>query len=289
LYEPEGYKEHWQKFENDVFLMTRRLLGDRFAVRWNKMVGNGLTPDVVVLQPWEDAEGPGEIPFLIIEAHDNLRTDNDEANREKDEQMMKYSEICDSILVTPSGFGNRLCVVRSSGKYRIIGFHALAVFLGCVKDELDVSTQEDITGDVPVFNLKPAYERFRLELRKNVDRCPNPNCKSKAFPVSLIYCSHWDVHFCTEHFDEELREIKGNVKIRVKTYSECEGCSWHDKHEFNYEECPYADLAFKYQCSKCGAVFEPESSNYVTNFEDSHAAFLRDEHDFYRRLWHSKT
>lgn len=282
MYEPEGYKERWQKFENDVFSMAKKLLGDRFTVRWNKTIGNGLTPDVVVVQTWEDAEGSGEVPFLIIEAHHNLRTDNEEANREKDEQMMKYSEICDSILVTPSGFGNRLYVVRSNGKYRIIGFLALAQFLGCVKDEVKISPRGDVTGDVPVFNLNPVYERFELELRKSVDKCPK--CESEAFPVSLIYCSHWGMHFCTEYLDEGSHGIKSNIEIWARTYLECEGCSWHDKHDYNYEDCPFTDLVFKYQCSKCRAIFEPESSNCVTNFEDSHAALLR-ELDFYRGLW----
>jgi hypothetical protein len=221
--------------------------------------------------------GPGDIPFLLIEAHNNLRTDDEEVNREKDEQMTKYSQICDSVLVTPSGFANRPYVIRSEGKYRIISFSVLPLFLRCVKS-MKITTEEDVTGNVPVFNFKPVHERFELELGKSVDRCPN--CKSEAYPISLIYCSHWNLNFHTDYLDVETLEHK----VVVNSYAECDGCNWHNHHGFNYEECPFAEVSYKYQCKECGAIFEPESSDYVTNFVDSHLYDLMAECDFYCKM-----
>lgn len=218
--------------------------------------------------------GPRDVPFLVIEAHHNLRPDKEEVNLEKDEQMTKYAQICDAILVTPSGYANRPFVTRSEGKYRIISFSVLPIFLRCLKS-LEITTEEDVTGRVPVFNLKPVYERFELELRKSVDRCPN--CNAEAHPISLIYCSHWNLNFHTDYLDQEIIDDK----TVVNTYSECDGCDWHDHQDYNYEECPFASLTYKYQCKKCGAIFEPDSSEYVTNFEDSQMDDLLAEYDFY--------
>jgi len=48
MFELRGYKNTWQKFENDIYFVAKKLLGGTFVVSWNRSVGDGLTPDVVV-------------------------------------------------------------------------------------------------------------------------------------------------------------------------------------------------------------------------------------------------
>ncbi len=238
---------------------------------------DGLTPDVTVLREWyTDSEGRIEVPVLILDSHSNLPANDAEVLQEKDLQMRKYSKICDALLVTPEGFAHRSYVTATDGSYKIISFNVLPLFLKCMRDELRIERREEMVGMMPEFVMKPVHDRFELELRKNVDRCPE--CKSEASPMSLIYCSHWDIHFHSQYLDQEHIEHG----VFMKTHAECEGCELY-KYGLDYEQCSYADLTFKCQCNECGAVFEPETRKVVKNFHPDHFDMLLADTTFYTR------
>jgi hypothetical protein len=243
-------------------------------VEWQRIV-DGLTPDVTVLREWYlDSEGRMDVPALIIDAYSKFPVNDENVRQEKHEQMKKYGKICDAILVTPGGFSNRPFVAASDGNYRIISANVFRLFLKCWKAELVIEPRPEMDGDHPDFITKPVYERFELELRKNVDKCPICKSSNSPSPVSLIYCSRWDMHFHTDFLDTE--EIK--YGIERKTHTECDGC---DLHGFDYDDCGYSDLTFKYQCNDCGAIYDPATDKPVVNFHPDHLLNLISSTKFY--------
>lgn len=217
-----------------------------------------------------------KIPALIFDAYCKWKIDTKNFNA-KDKQMKKYSQICDTILVMPDGYRNRHYCKDNSDTYHIVSFQGLSWLLDAVLSESRFGSRDEMCGTVPTIDTEGAFKKLELEIRSRVDVCPN--CNSHAFPLSLIYCQKYDEHYHPDHLDfEELEH--GFV---ANTYAECDGCGDNRMFGWNYDDCPHAAIVYKYQCKKCGAIFDPETNKIVDNFESAHGDFLA-EFDYYNKL-----
>jgi hypothetical protein len=184
--------------------------------------------------------------------------------------MKKYSKICDSILVMPSGYENWPYCRSEGGEYHIISFHYLKTLLDSILSEVKVTSVEDACGFTPSCDASGAFKHFELMIRSRIDKCPN--CRSKSAPLSLIYCSKYDEYYHPDFLDTESIDHKGVVY----TYAECDGCGDRNISGWDYEDCPFSSIEYEYQCTKCGAIFDPETNEIIEKFEDTHADSLTD-------------
>lgn len=269
---PIGYEHMWQKFERDVFEAVVGGLGKEYEIKWNHGI-RGFKPDVVVLVRCSGCGQPdecrNEFPMYIFDAHCKWKIEKEYFAR-KDAQMKKYSKICSSILVMPSGYeGWPYC--RSDGdEYHIVSFQYLSDLLHSILSETNLTSREDVCGFTPVWNTGGVFKHFELVIRSRVDKCPH--CKSKSAPLSLIHCSKYDEYYYPNFLD--TYEI--NHKGVEYSYAECDGCGDRRIFGYNYDNCPYASIEYMYQCMKCGAVFTSETMKIITNFDDGHLDLLAD-------------
>jgi DNA-directed RNA polymerase subunit RPC12/RpoP len=149
--------------------------------------------------------------------------------------------------------------------------------LESVRTESRIDSKEDVCGYIPYCDASNVYKHFELAIRSRIDRCPN--CNSKVFPISLIYCSKYDEYYHPDFLDYDIIEHG----IGDFTYAECDGCGDHNAFGWNYHDCPYSSIEHKYQCGKCGAVFDPEKKIIIENFEDSHHDSMTD-FPYYRKF-----
>lgn len=275
---PVGYDKMWQKFEKDVFETVRSVLGKEYEVRWIYHIRE-LKPDVVVLAKCSGCgraeECQNEFPIFILDAHCKWKIEK-EYFAQKDEQMKKYSKICDSILVMPSGYEGWPYCKSEGGEYHIVSFHYLKDLLRSILSEAIVTEQEDVCGYTPICNASGVFKHFALVIRSRIDKCPN--CRSKSAPLSLIYCSKYDEYYHPDFLDTAPIDHKGSVY----TYAECSGCGDRITFGWNYDTCPYASLEYEYQCLECGAIFNSETEKIVTNFDDAHSDMLAECLPFYK-------
>ena len=270
----------WQRFENQVYETVKRYLSDKLRIEWNFNV-NGLTPDVVALIECHGCENyedkfPCVIPAFIFDAYCKFKIDRVYYEK-KDDQMKKYSKICDSILVMPQGYGQRPYCRSKGGEYHIVSYHRFYDFLKSIKDELIISWKEDVCGDRPYLQTSDIYKHFELLIRSSIDKCPN--CRSDVVPISLIYCSKYDEYYHPDYLDYEIIEHG----IGDYTFAECDGCGDRAIFGWNYNTCPYSNVAHEYQCKKCGAIFNPETNEIIEKFEDAHLDYMK-EYSYYEKL-----
>ena len=66
------------------------------------------------------------------------------------------------------------------------------------------------------------------------------------------------------------------IKVPMPTYVECDGCDSPDAlvGMGNYNSCTWSSVVYMFQCSKCGAIFDP-SKKRILNLSD----FI-EEHQF---------
>jgi hypothetical protein len=274
MVEPVGYNSAWEKFEDDVYKAVKRYFKDfrsDFRVEWNYHIRD-IDPDVIILGDCECGAnpegGPCEIPLLIFEACHMFELKG-ERWKEKDKQMKKYSRMCPSVLVTPRGYASRPYCKSSHDEYRILSFQYLHNYLKCLRDNIEVEREDEMCGSVICCNVDKANRYFELLLRRRVDRCPN--CRSKAHPESLIYCSQYDEHYHPDFLDTEVIKY-----TPMYTHAECSGCNVHENLRVNFEDCGYASIKYVYQCDECGAVFDAETFEIIKNFEDYHRDMMAD-------------
>jgi|YelNatPaOPRAMG01_1025707.scaffolds.fasta_scaffold16415_3 ribosomal protein S27E len=280
LVEPVGYDQMWQRFENDVYQMVKTKLENRFRVEWCYEIRNGLKPDVVALLECRGCyyqREPCLIPSFIFDAYCKFKIEKNYFLK-KVEQMKKYSNICDSILVMPQGYENRPYCKSKDGVYHIISFHYLPIFLNSINEAVVITLEDDVCGSVPSCDAQNVYKHFELSVRSKVDKCPD--CKAPVFPVSLIHCSKYDEYFYSDFLD--TAEIEHG--ITDFTYVECDGCGDSRAFGWNYNECAYSSLEYKYQCKKCGAVFDPETNKIIENFEETHLYLMAESFPYYERV-----
>lgn len=280
---PIGYEMMWQKFERDVFETVRDALGKEYEVKWNYEIRK-LKPDVVVLVKCTGCEYPNkcqnEFPILIFDAFCKWKIEK-EYFAQKDKRMKKYSKICDSILVMPSGYERWPYCRSEGGEYHIVSFQYLKALIRSILSEAIVTGKEDVCGYTPFCDTSGVYKHFELTIRSRIDKCPN--CKSKSAPLSLIYCSKYDEYYYPDFLDTESIDHKGFVY----SYAECNGCGDRRLFAWNYDNCPYASIEYEYQCLKCGAIFNPETKKIVTNFEDAHSDLIS-EFPYYKKKFQNK-
>ena len=273
MIKPIGYDSMWKKFEKDVFNIVKKYLGNRFIVRWNakiRFLESIVKPDVTVF-----AECGGkycsnncEIPIFIFDAFCKFDINvQDHYFKKKDKQMKKYAEICDAILVMPRGYeGWPYC--RSSGdEYHIVSFQYLPMLLESILKEAKFDTKDEACGEMLYCDSKGVYKYFELKVRSRVDKCPE--CRSRCVPLPIIYCSKYDEYYHPDFLDTDI--IRGEV---IYTYAECDGCGDAEVFGWNFENCPYSSIKYTYQCSKCGAIFDPKTNKIIKKFEGAHTSFL---------------
>lgn len=158
MVEPVGYNSMWQKFENDVYNVVKKYFqdDDNFIVEWSPTIERycagevrKLKPDVLLsvkcksCEEKKDDSSCAEIAF-IFDAYCKFK-DDPEYFKKKDDQMQKYSEICDSVLVMPKGYEQRPLCRKSNGKnqYHIISFETIYQFLNSLKKTLEITYRED--------------------------------------------------------------------------------------------------------------------------------------------------
>jgi hypothetical protein len=281
LVEPVGYDTLWQKFENEVYQTVKQGLEGLFRVEWNSEV-YGLKPDAVAYLECKcmaEEEKTCSFPVFLFEAFCKFKVEKDYYSK-KDEQMSKYAEICDAVLVMPQGYeGRPYC--KSRNGYHIVSFHHLRALLESIKSEAIIEKRDEMCGPVPSCSSKNVYKHFELAIRSKVDRCPE--CNSKVFPISLIYCSQYDEYYHPDFLDfESVHEYTPPIA----THAECSGCS-NSSFGWDYDDCPNTNIEHKYQCSnyeKCGAIFDPETKKIVRNFEEGHIMNLSDSCKYYEKV-----
>jgi hypothetical protein len=258
----------WQKFENDVYNTVKKELQEKsnFHVNWNFEI-RGLKPDVLAwlqcsgCESPKDSEPPCLVPSFIFDAYCKFEVDKDYFKK-KDDQMQKYAKICDAILVMPQGYEQRPFCKNEVGKYYIVSFPYLHTFVKSIKQAVEITYREDCCGDTPFCDASHVYKHFELSIRSSVDKCPN--CKQKVEPISLLYCSQYD-----EYSDVDFIE---------------DGCCDCPNRQFwSYEDCPFLCIQTKFQCQKCGAVFDPESKKIITSFDDSFFDMVIGDYPYYKR------
>ena len=265
----------WQKFENSVLETVKAKLSVKFTVEWEYPIHEDLRPDVVALMECNNCGNRVcKIPALIFDAYCKWKIDPRNFD-EKDRQMKRYSKICDTVLVMPSGYQNRPYCRDDTDAYHIVSFPCLTRLLDAVLTESQIATTEEMCGDPLTIENQGAFKKFELEIRSRVDVCPQ--CNSHASPLSLIYCEKYDEHYHPDWLD--FVELEHG--FLTSSYAECDGCGDHEKFGWNYDERPHADIVYKYQCKKCGAVFDPDTNEIVDNFEPSHKDSLT-ELDYYK-------
>ena len=129
MVQPIGYDNPWDKFENDVFLAVKEHLGNlpNTRVEWNYLIDE-VTPDVALIGDCSCAAIENcEIPLIFFEATRITRMSR-EKWRQKDKQMIGYSRMCSSILVTPGGYAQRPYCKSADDQYRIISFQYLHLY-----------------------------------------------------------------------------------------------------------------------------------------------------------------
>jgi hypothetical protein len=272
--EPVGYNTIWQKFENNVYQVIKKYFQDNddFIVEWSPVIQRycagkvrTLTPDVLLsvkcksCSEKKDDSNCAEGAF-IFEAFCKFRDDRKYFD-EKDDQMQKYAEICDSILVMPKGYEERPFCRKSNGKktYYIISFEYIYQFLNSLKEAVEITYREDCCGDRPVINGAQVYRNFELSLRQSVDKCPA--CKQRVNPISLLYCSQYD-EFSDIDFIEDT----------------CIDCP----NKQYFDECPFLSIELKFQCEKCGAIFDAESDKIIKNFDEGFFDLVLSEYSYYK-------
>jgi hypothetical protein len=284
--EPVGYDSMWQKFENDVYNTVKTYFqeDDTFKVEWSRKIDwhrvGTLKPDVLLSIRCKSCEAPKEefpclIPAFIFDAYCKFDVEP-EYFKKKDKQMQKYSEICDTILVMPQGYEQRPFCKSGNGKYHIISFHYLHSFLDSLKGAIEIEYREDSCGDRPTSNGHHVYKHFELSLRKRIDKCPS--CKQRVSPISLIYCDKYDEYYYPDFLDYEVIKYGSGIFTHV----ECDGCGDHSTFGWDYDECPSSSIVYKYQCDKCGAIFDPETNEIIDNFDGSHLDMLEDSFPYYQ-------
>jgi hypothetical protein len=280
---PGAYNTLWQKFENFVYSKVCTKLGKKYIIKYGWPI-EGLTPDITVLAKCveggivdkdyetDESEGSCEKPILIFDSHCKWKM-HPKFLEQKDRQMKKYSKICASILVTPDGYNKRPHCKSSGGEYHIIAFPTLDTLLNCVGEiHIDAGRGCPDCSEIYTENI---FKRFELELKSQVDRCPH--CKSSATAISLIFCKVYDMYLYPDFLDwEEIEHGMGDY-----TDAECAGCS-HNEMGYDFQNCPYADMEYHYQCKKCGAIFDCKTLAIIRNFEDAHKDLLKESFDFYR-------
>jgi len=270
MVEPIGYETMWQKFENQVYYSIKESLKDMFRVEWSHEI-KGYKPDVIAMLEchgcnYRKDDFPCNVPVYIFDAFCKFKIEKDYFEK-KDKQMKKYSKICDSILVMPQGYEQRPYCKSKNGEYHIINFLSLKLILDSIKSESVISDTDDVCGRVPVCNTKGVYENFELRLRSKIDQCPV--CKSKVYPVSLIYCSKYNEYYHPDYLDTE--SIKYTL---IPTYAECNGCGDRNLFGYGYDECPFSWIKHVYQCIKCGVFFEPDTNDIIENILDYHLEWM---------------
>ncbi len=219
------------------------------------------------------------MPIVIFEAYCRLKIIPEELQR-KEEQAKVYTQICDDVLlVMPRGYNNRALCASADGKYHVLAFPYLQIFLDKLEKELRTNWVENACGDVLNPDLSGVFESFKLELAKQINLCPN--CKSEAMPVSLIYCSKQDEYYYPDFLDI----VEGEHGSWFYSYYECAGCPEHESFmNRNFENCPHSDIHYMYWCSRCGAIYHPEKREIIHNFEDSHLEDFGDSCEYYKKF-----
>ena len=275
----------WRKFERDVFQTVQGAFGDKYEVKWNHQI-RGLKPDVVVLVKCSGCaqayECQNEFPIFIFDAHCKWKIEK-EYFAQKDTQMKKYSKICDSILVMPSGYEGWPYCRSQGGEYHIVSFHYLMDLISSIRSEATVTTKEDVCGDTPTCFTSGVYKHFELVIRSRIDKCPK--CKSESAPLSLIYCSKYDEYYYPDFLDTDVIDHKGVVY----TYAECSGCGDRITFGWNYDTCPYASIEYEYQCLKCGAIFNSKTKKTINNFDDAHSDQIAECFPYYERKFQTNS
>jgi hypothetical protein len=281
LVEPVGYESMWQKFENDVFnTVKQEFQGDEnFKVQWN-WPHVDLYPDVLIsirCKSCQDSKDdfPCLVAVIIFDAYCKWKIEA-ENFKKKEAQMEKYAEICDTVLVMPEGYQHRPFCKGINGRYHIISRNYLPIFMNSLKEAIEIDYKEDSCGYKPIINLIPVYKHFELSIRANVDKCPS--CGQRAIPVSLIYCQKFNEYFYPDFLDcESIKQGVGSY-----TYFECDECGHGDTLEENYENCHSSRMEYKFQCEKCGAIFDPDTEAIIENFDDAHLDRMRDSFTYYK-------
>ncbi len=276
MVKPVGYDAMWQKFENSVLERIKTKLSAKFAVEWEYTIREGMRPDVVALMECNNCGNEVcRIPALIFDAYCKWKIDPKNFD-EKDKQMKRYSNVCDTVLVMPSGYQNRPYCRNDSDEYHIVSFPSLTSLLDAVLSESQFASKEEMCGDIPTIDTQGVFKKFELQIRSRVDVCPQ--CNSLAFPMSLIYCEKYDEHYHPDSLDF----IEMEHDFVATSYAECDGCGDQRMFGWNFDECPHSAIVYKYQCKKCGAIFDPDTNKIVDNFEPSHRDFLAESLDYYK-------
>lgn len=275
MIKPIAYDAMWQKFENSVVEAVKAKLSVKFAVEWEYVIREDVRPDVVALMECSNCGNQVcKIPALIFDAYCKWKIDPRNFD-EKDKQMKRYSKVCDTVLVMPSGYRDRPYCRDDSDQYHIISFPYLASFLDVILTESRFTSREEMCGDTPTIDTQGALKKFELQIRSRVDVCPH--CNSHAFPLSLIYCDKYDEHYLPDFLD--FVELEHGCV--TNSYAECDGCGENRMFGWNFDECPRSVVVYKYQCKGCGAIFDPDTDKIVDNFEQSHRDYLT-EFDYYK-------
>jgi hypothetical protein len=270
LVEPVGYANLWQKFENDVYNIVKKKLQDKshFQVDWNSEI-HGLKPDVTVsivcdghnCEQAQDETPNCLFPAFIFDAYCKFEVDK-EYFQKKDEQMRKYAKICNAVLVMPQGYEQFPFCKSKDGTYHIVSLPFLYTFVDSIKAEIEINYRDDCCGESPFYSVSNIYKHFELSIRSSVDKCPK--CDQKVEPISLLHCSQYDEYNDSDTIEEE-----------------CNCCD--NRKYWSYEDCPFLGIESKFQCRKCGAIFDPESKKIIDNFSDSYYDMFLSEVPYYKK------
>jgi len=278
--EPATYEKKWQKFEDEVYQLVKSYLGDKFVVLWNPPYPRAV-PDVVVYAVCGRGECNGceekLKPILLFDAfckYNIASKDFNELLNRKIQQFKKYKRVigCQYMfIVMPKGYAGRpVCKIKDLENVFIISFRALEVLLKFVKDYAKITYEEDVCGDVVHVQLDSSIQGFILEFKSKAEQCPV--CESSVYLTTLIYCSYYRKYMYYDSLDYDI--VKKYVL--APTYVECDGCESPDAllGMGDYDSCTWSKVVFMFQCSKCGAIFDPDTRRIlkVSDFVEAHQA-----------------